>query len=182
MSHHDKKRGLCFKNHKIDLAKIEWDMSKQDVSRVLDYKKYRENQDVIGYAMRDGLEFDGNQYDAAMLFFFMNNKLHEISILLDVAFDEGSGGIYYQTIKEILGKMYGQPIQKKIPGKILNCWTASCSKIKLVMSDEYYTLRKELSIFGVKRRLSADFYDSPPDKLIRIILEKNLRQSRQACP
>ncbi len=176
MSHHDNHRGLCFKNHKIDLAKIEWEMNKQDVGRVLDYKKYRENKDVIGYAVRDGLEFDGNQYDAVLLFFFVNDKLYKISILLDVVFDDGSGGICYRTIKEILGKMYGQSIQNELPGKTFNGWTTSCSIINLVMSDEYYTLRKELSIFGVQRRLSADFYDSPADKLIRIILEKNSRQ------
>lgn len=172
MSHHDGNRGLCFKNHKIDLANLEWGMNKQDVTRVLDYKNYRESKNVIGYTVRNGLEFDGNQYDAVLLFSFENNKLHNTSILLDMVFDDGSGGIYYQTIKEILDKMYGQSIQNMIPGKVLTFWTTSCSKINLVMSDEYYTLRKELSIFGVKRRLSADFYDSPPDKLIRIVLEK----------
>lgn len=174
MSQNEKNRGVWFKNHKIDLAKIEWGMNKQDVNRVLDYKGYRENKDVIGYTVREGLEFDGNQYDAVLLCFFERKKLHQISILIDEVFDDGSGCIYYQTIKEILGKVYGQFSQKRIPGKILTCWETSCSKISLVMSDEYYTLRKELSIFGIKRRLSADFYDSPPDKLVRIILEKNL--------
>lgn len=177
MNHQDNNRSLCFKNHKIDLAKIVWGMKKQDVSRVLDYKNDRESKDVIGYTVQDGLKFDGNQYDADMLFFFTNNELYKISILLDVVFEDGSGGIYYQTIKEILGKMYGRFSQKIIPGKIFTCWTTSCSKINLVMSDEYYTLRKELSIFRVKRRLSADFYDSPPDKLIRIILEVELMGS-----
>ena len=175
MSHYDKNRGLCFKNHKIDLTNIEWGMNKQDVIRVLGFKSYRENKNVIGHTVRDGLEFDGNQYDAVMLFTFVNNNLHKTSILLDVVFDDGSGGIYYQIIKEILCTIYGQSSHKKNQGKIITSWTTSCSIINLVLSDEYYTLRKELSIFGIKRRLSADFYDSPSDKLIRIVLEKNLR-------
>lgn len=173
MSHHDENRGLCFKNHKIDLTNIEWGMNKQDVSRLLGYKSHRENKNVTGYTVRNGLKFDGNRYDAVLLFTFVNNELHKVSILLDVVFDDGSGGICYQTIKEILCKIYGQSIPEKNPGKVLTSWATSCSKINLVISDEYYTLRKELSIFGVKRRLSADFYDSPPDKLIRIVLEKN---------
>lgn len=153
-------------------------MNKEDVKRLVDYKNYRENKDVIGYTVDDGLEFDGDLYDTVLLFFFNSNKLFKISILLDVVFDDGAVGICYQTIKEIFGRIYGPSSQKNYPGKMHTCWATNCSKINLIMSDEYDTLKKELSIFGVRRRLSADFYDSPPDKLIRIILEKNLKKTR----
>jgi len=170
MNLQDKNKGPCFKNHKIDFSKIEWGMKKKDVKRI--YTPNYENNHAAEHYIEDGLEFDGDLFDAEIIFFFENDGLYRVSILLDVAFTEEASDFYHKKIKDVLGKMYGQPTQESNDVNINIFEVTEFSIVNLQVSTEYHLLRIERTLFGFNPRLSADFYDSPPDKLIRIIIEK----------